>query len=85
MYYNINNVISIYSMPHENNEKTEAHSDGTLMAKKAERSDLYIDESGQDTQGELFVVAVVTVENRDKSRQHCESFEKSLGKGKVKW
>ena len=72
-------------MPHQNNEKTEAHSDGTLMAQKPKRIDLYVDESGQDTKGELFVVAVVAVENSDESRQHCESFEKSSGKGKVKW
>ena len=55
------------------------------MAKKAERSDLYIDESGQDTQGELFVVAGVAVENSDKARQLCESIEKTSGKGIAKW
>ncbi len=54
-------------------------------ANEAKRIDLYVDESGQDTKGKLFVVAVVAVENSDEFRQHCESFEKSSGKGKVKW
>ena len=52
---------------------------------EAKRVDLYVDESGQDTKGKLFVVAVVAVENSDMFRQHCESFEQSSGKGKVKW
>ena len=52
---------------------------------RPERFDLYVDESGQDTRGQLFVVAVVAVENSDKARQHCESLEKSSGKRKVKW
>ena len=49
------------------------------------RYDLYVDESGQDTKGEMFVVAVVAVENSEEFRQYCESLEKSSGKGKVKW
>lgn len=55
---------------------------GTVRRK---RFDLYVDESGQNTKGELFVVAVVAVENCEEFRQHCESLEKSTGKGKVKW
>ena len=46
---------------------------------------MYVDESGQDTKGEFFVVTVVSVENSDKFRQYCESLEHSTGKGKVKW
>jgi len=53
--------------------------------KEPKRVDLYVDESGQDTKGKLFVVAVVAVENSDALRLRCESFEKSSGKGKVKW
>ena len=49
------------------------------------RIDLYIDESGQDTKGKLFVVAGVAVENSDALRQFCESLEKTSGKGRVKW
>ena len=54
---------------------------------KPRRRDLYVDESGQDTRGELFVVAgvVVAAENGDEARQFYESLEKVSGKGKVKW
>ena len=61
------------------------NSSDASVAVKRKRFDLYVDESGQDTKGKLFVVAVVAVENSDKSRQLCESVEKSSGKGKVKW
>lgn len=54
-------------------------------AEKAKRLNLYVDESGQDTRGKLFVVAIVAVENSGALRQHCESFEKLSGKGRVKW
>ena len=57
------------------------NSSGTKRA----RYDLYVDESGQDTKGELFIVAVVAVENSDEFRQYCESLEQSSGKGRVKW
>ncbi len=53
--------------------------------KEAKRINLYVDESGQDTKGKLFVVAVVAVENSDELRLRCKSFEESSGKGKVKW
>ena len=56
-----------------------------LTSMKSKRIDLYIDESGQDTKGELFVVAVVAVENSDEFRQHCEALERFSGKGKLKW
>ena len=52
---------------------------------RPERVDLYVDESGQDTRGKLFVVAVVAVGNSDELRQRCEFFEESSGKRKVKW
>ena len=55
----------------------------TPTDRKTKRIDLYVDESGQDTKGKLFVV--VAVENSDELRWCCESFEKSSGKGKVKW
>ncbi len=55
------------------------------IEKKTTRFDLYVDESGQDTKGKLFVVAVVAVENSDEAQLRCESYEKSSGKGKVKW
>ena len=49
------------------------------------RVDLYVDESGQDTRGRLFIVAVVAVEDSNKLRQLCESFEETSGKRKKKW
>ena len=53
--------------------------------RKIRRLDLYVDESGQDTKGKLFVVAVVTVENSDEFRLRCDAIERNSGKGKVKW
>ena len=61
------------------------HGDAISTTAKVKRVDLYVDESGQDTRGKLFVVAIVAVENSDEFRRYCESFEASSGKGKVKW
>lgn len=55
---------------------------------KAEKQKLYcyVDESGQDTLGELFLVAVVIVaEERDDLRHKLERTELASGKGKKKW
>lgn len=57
----------------------------TSTAKIKNRINLYVDESGQDTRGKLFVVAIVAVENSDSLSHQCEAFEKTSGKGKVKW
>ena len=56
-----------------------------MTARMPERMDLYVDESGQDTQGELFVVAGVAVKNSDKARQRCKSIERTSSKGIAKW
>lgn len=46
----------------------------------------FVDESGQDTEGEIFIVSVVvTSEQKDKLLQLCERIEKESGKGKFKW
>ena len=46
----------------------------------------YVDETGQDTEGDLFVVSVVvTSEEQDKLLKLCEEIEKKSGKGKFKW
>ncbi len=46
----------------------------------------YVDETGQDTQGRLFVVAVVVTESvRDDLRQQCMAIESESGKGQRKW
>ena len=54
---------------------------------ESKRIDLCVDESGQDTRGKLFVVAVVVIaaERSDEIRKVYEALEKSSGKGKVKW
>jgi hypothetical protein len=52
----------------------------------AKRLFCYVDESGQDTQGELFVVSVViTDEEREALINICEEIERQSGKGRVKW
>ncbi len=46
----------------------------------------YVDESGQDTKGKIFVVSVVvTEENRDEFLSLCEKLEEVSGKKKDKW
>jgi hypothetical protein len=46
----------------------------------------YVDETGQDTRGELFIVAVVaTGQERDQLRRTCEAIERDSRKGRRKW
>ena len=46
----------------------------------------YVDETGQDTRGELFIVAVVVSgANRDTLIAKLEQIERRSGKGRVKW
>ncbi len=46
----------------------------------------YVDESGQDTKGDLFLVSMVIVEGVKKElRDNLERVEKKTGKGKWKW
>ena len=46
----------------------------------------YVDESGQDTRGKLFVVSVVVAaEDRDILLEQLEKIEDETGKGRVKW
>jgi len=46
----------------------------------------FVDESGQDTLGELFVVAtVLTGDNHERVRQSLERLERASGKGRRKW
>lgn len=45
----------------------------------------YVDETGQDTQGDIFIVAVVVPENRDEVLEYLEKVERQSGKGKFKW
>ncbi len=56
-----------------------------LMAAQQKRVDLYVDESGQDTRGRSFYVAVIAIEDSDKFRQLCESAEEISGKRNTKW
>ena len=46
----------------------------------------YVDETGQDTQGELFIVTVVVADQeREHLRQACEEIERDSRKGQRKW
>lgn len=46
----------------------------------------YVDESGADTRGRIYVVALPTFgDNRDEMRQACKEFERASNKYKRKW
>lgn len=46
----------------------------------------YVDENGQDTKGDIFIVSVVVSgSERDELLSLCENIEKRSGKGKFKW
>ncbi len=45
----------------------------------------YVDETGQDTEGDMFIVSVVIPEDRDAVLQYLDALEARTGKGKVKW
>ncbi|OGL87740.1 hypothetical protein A3I42_02590 [Candidatus Uhrbacteria bacterium RIFCSPLOWO2_02_FULL_49_11] len=46
----------------------------------------YVDESGQDTGGILYIVGVLVLEEeRESVREKIESIERASGKGNVKW
>jgi hypothetical protein len=46
----------------------------------------YVDETGQDTRGDLYIVSVVVADNeRDRSIELCEAMERESGKGRIKW
>ncbi len=46
----------------------------------------YVDETGQDTKGDLFIVSVIVTEaERDKLREQLEEIERITGKGRRKW
>ncbi len=52
----------------------------------AEKFYCYVDETGQDTQGDLFIVSVIVAdEARDRAIDLCENIERETGKGRVKW
>src|SRR5437588_2041248 len=45
----------------------------------------FVDETGQDTQGHLFIVSVVIPENKDSFLTYVEDLEIRSGKEKFKW
>lgn len=46
----------------------------------------YVDETGQDTRGQLFVVSVVVAaQDREELRAWCENLEQETGKRWLKW
>jgi hypothetical protein len=57
-----------------------------MTKKPVEKFYCYVDETGQDTEGKLFIVAViVTGQERDELLTLCEQLESVSGKGKFKW
>ncbi len=49
---------------------------------------IYVDESGQDTRGRLFIVATVLISDpkfKDEAPALCERIEQESKKGKIKW
>jgi hypothetical protein len=56
------------------------------LAPKKHKLYCYVDETGQDTLGELFIVSVVVSgETRESLIATLEQIERASGKGKVKW
>ena len=45
----------------------------------------YVEETGQDNYGEMFIVSVVVPEQRDELLKYLEHLETTTGKGRVKW
>ncbi|RJR14850.1 hypothetical protein C4579_03575 [Candidatus Microgenomates bacterium] len=45
----------------------------------------YVDETGQDTEGDIFIVSVVVPKDRDTLLSYLEQVEIRSGKGKFKW
>ena len=45
----------------------------------------YVDETGQDTQGRLFIVSVIVPQDRDNLLAYIEDWEVRSGKNKFKW
>ena len=55
------------------------------MSSKIQKLYCYIDETGQDTLGELFIVAIVVTDERQRElEKSLEAIEASTGK-KTKW
>lgn len=45
----------------------------------------YVDETGQDSLGDMFIVSVVVPEDRDGLLDYLIELEIKTGRGKVKW
>ena len=52
---------------------------------KPQRLYCYVDETGQDTKGEMFIVVAILAMQPDELFEKLEAVEASSGKGKVKW
>lgn len=58
----------------------------TAQVEKTEKLYCFVDETGQDTIGKLFiVVAVVTGTEKEKVEEFLENCEQESGRGKIKW
>lgn len=58
-----------------------------VQPKHTQKLYCYVDETGQDTQGSLFLVSVVITidDTRDQAITLCETIEQVTGKGRRKW
>lgn len=45
----------------------------------------YVDETGQDNLGDMFIVSVVVPENRDELLKYLSNLEVKTGRGRLKW
>ena len=57
-----------------------------MKHKRKQKLYCYVDETGQDTAGKLYIVSVVIAQkDRDEIEKILEKIEKETGKGKTKW
>ncbi len=57
-----------------------------MKKEKKQKLYCYVDETGQDTKGKLFIVSVViTDDKREELNSKLKKIEEHSGKGKVKW
>lgn len=56
-----------------------------MQQKQTHKLYCYVDESGQDTKGQLFIVVAILTAHPNEVAEELEVAERSSGKGKVKW
>jgi Protein of unknown function (DUF3800) len=56
-----------------------------MQSKQTRKLYCYVDETGQDTKGQLFIVVAILADRPNELAERLEAAETSSGKGKVKW